>query len=113
MEYSTEILDGVAILRPRGRLDASQAEGFKRHFEARPEAMTMVVLDLEGVDFIDSTGLGAIVACLKRVSELGGDIKVCGLNAKTRMIFEITRAHRVFDIFDDAKSAAAAFRTPA
>ena len=112
MEYKADIIDGVAVLRPRGRLDASQAESFKRQFAIRPEGAIQVVLDLEGVDFIDSTGLGAIVACLKRVGEMGGDIKVSGLNPKTRMIFEITRAHRVFDIFDDARSAAAAFQNP-
>ena len=68
-------------------------------------ALRNVVVDLTGVDFLDSSGLGSLIALLKRVSERGGDMKIAGLQKKVRMVFEITRAFKVFDIFDNTEEA--------
>ena len=64
---------------------------------------------MAGVDFLDSAGLGSLIALLKRVSERGGDMKIAGLQKKVRMVFEITRAFKVFDIFDNPDEALKAF----
>jgi anti-sigma B factor antagonist len=63
------------------------------------------IINLQSLEFIDSTGLGGLVSCLKRCIEAGGDLKIAQLPAKPRMVFEITRAHKVFDIFDDLETA--------
>ncbi|HOH47134.1 MAG TPA: STAS domain-containing protein, partial [Candidatus Cloacimonadota bacterium] len=66
-------------------------------------------LDMAECDFIDSTGLGTIVACLKSASQGGGDIRIARLQDKPRMVFDITRAHKIFDIFDDLDAAIQSF----
>ena len=68
------------------------------------------VFDFTELNFIDSAGLGGVISCLKATAEENGDIRICNLSSKVRMVFEITRAHRVFDIFDDLKTAISSYQ---
>ena len=108
MEIEFEIQSGVGVLQIRGRLNAGNASQLKTRFAEHMDKTTRFVLNLEELEAIDSTGLGAIVSCLKNVSEAGGDLKITSLQSKPRMVFEITRAYRIFDIYDsvDSKSRA-------
>jgi anti-sigma B factor antagonist len=63
------------------------------------------VLNLEGLESLDSAGLSEIVSCLKVASEVGGDIKIVRLQQEPRMLFETTRADRIFDMYDEVDSA--------
>ena len=63
------------------------------------------MLDLAAMDFIDSAGLGVIIAILKRVTEQNGDIRIANLQRKARVVFEITRAYKIFEIFDSLEEA--------
>ncbi|MCD8479066.1 MAG: STAS domain-containing protein [Candidatus Cloacimonetes bacterium] len=67
------------------------------------------VFDMLAASFVDSTGLGTIVACLKSASQGGGDIFIANLQDKPRMVFDITRAHKIFHIFDDLDAAIMSF----
>jgi len=87
------------------RLDAKAAVEFKAHMDRCIEAsQSNVVLDLSAVDFIDSSGLGAMVSVLKRVGN-EGSLVLTGINDKTRKIFELTRMDRVFDIRESSEEA--------
>ncbi len=105
MEFEFSQQGDVGVVAIVGRLDASNAGALKTSFNGRLKDVLKFVFNLEGLDAIDSTGLGAIVACLKYASEAGGDIKIALLPPKPRMVFEITRAHRIFDIYDDLAAA--------
>lgn len=108
MAVSFQTKDGVGMVTVSGPLTSAGVDSFREQFlgwwQGLP-AVRNVVVDLAGVDFLDSSGLGTLVALLKRVSERGGDLKVAGLQKKVRMVFEITRAYKVFDIFDNASEA--------
>lgn len=105
MELKYEKIDEAGIFRVFGRLDASNVSTLKKEFSSHLEQSQNYILDLGGLTSIDSTGLGGIVACLKYVTETGGHMKIASLKDKPRMIFEITRAYRIFDIYDDLDSA--------
>jgi len=64
-----------------------------------------VVINLEGVAYIDSAGLGTLVSALKTAKESGGGIWLCGLSDQVKMVVELTRLHHVFDIFDTLDEA--------
>ena len=59
-----------------------------------------VVVDLSGMDFIDSTGLGVFVGALKRAREGGGGVELRGLKPSARKVFEITGLDSAFTIAD-------------
>ena len=68
-----------------------------------------IVLDLEKVRFIDSAGLGDLVAWKKRALQLGGDVRLLRPRDKVRDLFELMALTRVFRIFDDEAEAVASF----
>lgn len=57
-----------------------------------------IVVDLSGVSYIDSSGLGVLVAILKRTRQQGGGVKLKGLDGDVLQLFELTRLTKVFEI---------------
>ena len=99
----------VGILEIAGRLDAFNAPELKSKFEQLISNTPYFIFDMAGCEFIDSTGLGMIVACLKSASLAGGDIRLVKLQDKPKMVFDITRAYRIFQAFDDMDDALASY----
>jgi anti-sigma B factor antagonist len=68
------------------------------------------VFDLTGLDYMDSAGVGEMVACSKGAASLGGVIKVAlPATGAVRRIFEVTRLDQAFEIFGDSAEASATF----
>jgi len=73
------------------------------------EGKINLVIDLQGVKFVDSSGLGAMVSGFKNASSRNGSLKLSGLQLQVKSMFELTRLHRVFEIFPDVDEALASF----
>jgi anti-sigma B factor antagonist len=58
-----------------------------------------VVFDLRELRFVDSSGLGAILSCLRQLNAKGGDLKLCEMTKPVRALFELVRMHKIFDIY--------------
>jgi anti-sigma B factor antagonist len=71
-----------------------------------------VVLDMEGVNFVDSSGLGAILSVLRELSAVGGDLRLCRIQKRVRVMFEMVRMHRILGIYDTPEAALASFTSP-
>jgi len=100
----------VQILACLGRMDAQVSGLLKgRIQELLDKGSAKLVLDLEGLEFLDSSGLGALVSCLRRVREKKGEIKLAGLRPEVRSIFDITRVSRLFHISENVPDAVKAF----
>jgi anti-sigma B factor antagonist len=69
-----------------------------------------IVVDLEGVDFLDSTGLGVLVGGLKRLRSHGGDLSLVCTQARILKVFEITGLTTVFAISPTVEEATATAR---
>jgi anti-sigma B factor antagonist len=86
-------------------LDASNAKAFKDAIKPLLSQGARLVLDLSKVEFIDSSGLGALVSCLRQAHADGGEIKLSGLSKPARALFELVRMHRVFEVFNNSDEA--------
>jgi anti-sigma B factor antagonist len=64
-----------------------------------------LVIDLSGVEFIDSLGLGVVVSGLKRVRAHGGELRVAGLAPRVRALFDLTRLDEIIGIYDTVDAA--------
>ena len=113
MEITADKIGDVAVvLVPVEELDASNAGELKRNIAPILEANPQLVIDLSRLRFIDSSGLGAMLSCLRQVSAKGGDLKLCGMSKQVRATFELVRMHRIFDIFSTREEAVRAFQGP-
>jgi anti-sigma B factor antagonist len=101
----------VTIVDMAGRFDASSAQGVRdRLHELIAQGHSMLVLNLSGLEFIDSAGLGALVSCLRRAAADGGDLRLAQVPAFCRSIFELTRLTRVFQVGQSEEEAVAAIK---
>nr|WP_281501798.1 STAS domain-containing protein [Aliiroseovarius sp. F20344] len=87
------------------RIDAAIAISFKDTMrEMTADGPDRIVVDMSRVDFIDSSGLGAIVAALKQVPD-GRSFELAGLSSTVKKVFSLTRMDTVFTIHADVASA--------
>lgn len=108
MNHQSHTTQGVAILALNGRFDAYQTTDVKAWLEqatAAPPAR--LVVNLAGVDFIDSTALATLVQGMKRARQHEGDLVLCALRQPVRMVFELTRLDKAFAIYPDEPAATA------
>lgn len=102
--------DGVTIIATDERLDAVVAPKLKEIVTKLAEESKMkLVIDLSRTQFIDSSGCGALVASLRALLKKNGDMKIARPSPQAKTLFELTRLHRVFEIFDDLESALKSF----
>ena len=83
---------GMIVTVPGEHLDVSNAT---------------VLLDLEAVDFIDSSGLGSLLSCLRTMNAKDGDLRLFGMRKPVQAMFELVRMHRLFAIYDNEEEACA------
>ena len=101
----TETSSGsIAIVTLDGSLDALSAPELRNNRSVIDPEKT-VVLDLEKLYFINSTGLGAIVGALNQKLQPAFGIVLSCMNDNVRSVFEITNAQKLFHIFDDTAAA--------
>jgi anti-sigma B factor antagonist len=101
MQLTTSIESGVVVIKPlEARVDAHVAPAFRSALIDRiEEGHRNVLVNMELVEFIDSSGLGALVSALKRMGR-DGELRVCSLQKNVRSMFELTRLNRVIPIAD-------------
>ena len=98
--------DGVTVVRLSGRLDVAAVDRLKPELHRLIAAgHNRLVLDLEALEFIDSTGLGLLVGCLRRCVAAGGDLCLTKVSQFLRSVFELTRLTRVFQLTDSEAEA--------
>ena len=101
----TEVPDVLVIDFRENNLDASNVREFKESVRTVVGEHRKVVIDMSHVKFVDSSGLGGLISCLRLLNNRNGDLRLCNLSAAVRALFELMRMHRVFNIqpsIDDA-----------
>ncbi|MFO0957998.1 MAG: STAS domain-containing protein [Isosphaeraceae bacterium] len=113
MNATFEALGGLTVIRPEGpHLDAGRVREFRKDVVERLAPGMRVLLDLAALQFIDSAGCGAILACSRRVhpdESSPGGLKICGVSRPVRSIFQMIRLHKVIDIHNTRDEALRAF----
>ncbi len=100
---------GVVLLKKR--IDSNNSSELQKAFTQWLQQTNNFVFDCAELDFIDSSGLGAIVSCLRKALEQHGDLKLAALGPKVAMIFELTKAKKLFSVFSDRSEAIQSFST--
>lgn len=107
VEWPTRTADsGAVVLRPEGRLNMVVAPELREQLHALVQAgNTRLVVDLSGVDSIDSSGLGALISGLKVARQSGGDLRIASPGEQATAVLELTNLNRVLKSYESADSA--------
>lgn len=90
------------VLAPTGLIDNAGGTQLRREVSELLDAgIEVILIDFANISFMDSSGLGAIVAILQRVRTRGANLYLCSLNDQVGMIMELTKMDKVFDILPD------------
>lgn len=92
-----------------GRLVAACAEDLKEALAGKIEAKPQVLFDLTKMTHIDSSGLGVLVQTLQKAKASGGTARLACLQPHPRIVFDITKVFRIFEIYDSIAEAELAF----
>jgi anti-sigma B factor antagonist len=109
MKIETQAQDGrIVIAVQEERLDAHNSGELKDRFmRILEEGGRRLVVDLSSVNFIDSSGLGALLSGYKNASQRGGTLILSGPRPRVRAMFDLTRLNRVFEIYPRLQEALA------
>jgi anti-sigma B factor antagonist len=107
LEIQQHEREGIAILEMKGRITVGKEATALREkiAELTAAGVRNVVLNLAGIDFIDSTGLGALVVCAISTRKAGGSVKLVNLNRRNIELLVMTKLATVFEIFSDEQDA--------
>jgi anti-sigma B factor antagonist len=114
LRMSTRSLEGVLVVDCSGRLvfgeeSASLRDTVKKLLAQSPK----IVMSLREVNYIDSGGLGTLVSLFTTARNAGGAVKLASLSQRVGDLLQVTKLLTIFEVFDDAESAAESFKKDA
>lgn len=100
LEVGFKAIDNALVVKIRGEIDSQSAARLRRKIDIEYDCANVrnMVFDLSEVNFMDSSGIGLIIGRYKRVSALGGVIKLKGANKTVRRIIELSGLGRIVKI---------------
>jgi len=111
LKMDTRTVDGVAVVSCSGRIVfGEEANALRDTLKKLLTTSKQMVLNLSGVSYIDSGGLGTMVGVYSSVRAAGADIKLTGLGQRLRDVLAITKLATVFEVYDTEQQAIAAFK---
>ncbi len=106
MQLAHRNQDGVDIVKLPERLMMADAAAARASLkEILTQGSGKLILDLTDTTFMDSSGLAVLVSSLQAARKKDGDVYLVGMGTTVRALFELTRLHTVFQIFDDEAGA--------
>ena len=106
IELDTDVGPHAAVIRLQGRLTMVNAGAVRSAVvDAIRAGRTRVVLDLSGCEFMDSSGLGAVIGGLKTARQAGGDLRIASLAPQVATVLKLTNLDRVLRPYDTVAGA--------
>jgi anti-sigma B factor antagonist len=111
LKMETRVTEGVTVVSCTGRIVfGDEATALRESLKKLLVGTKSLVLNLSGVSYIDSGGLGTMVGVYSSARNSGADIKLCGLGQRLRDVLAITKLATVFEVYDTEQQAVAAFK---
>ncbi len=114
MEFKIEKSDDIVVVGLMiEALDASNAKEFKSDIASVLIKNKKVLFDMSNVKFVDSSGCGALLSCLRQLNSEKGNLKLMGVEKAVKTLFELVRMNRIIGIYDNRKEALDSFKVAA
>jgi anti-sigma B factor antagonist len=111
LKMGTRQINGIVIIDLSGQITLVDASAALRAevLDQVGNGFRKILLDLGGVTYIDSAGLGELTGSFTSVRNRGGELKLLNLTKRVHDLMQITKLYTVFDVYDDEKKAIASF----
>src|ERR1700727_2730509 len=111
LEIAQREREGIVLLDLKGRIVAGDEVGNLRETieQVSRTPQPKLILNLQGVDYIDSLGLGTMVMCQTRLQKIQGIAKLSHLNRRNLELLLLTKIDTIFEVFDDETEAVNSF----
>jgi len=110
MEFELEQDGGVTVAHVCSEsLSANNVKDFKSKIANLLTPDARIVLDMGRLKFVDSSGIGALVACASSLNQLNGSLRLCNLTTQVRNLFELVQVNKLFQVFDTRDDAVRSF----
>jgi anti-sigma B factor antagonist len=110
LEIAESVREDVVILTLKGRLTLGESNIVREQITQLAAAgKRNIVVDLGGVEYIDSTGLGILVICFTSLKKQGGALKLVNPNKRNVELLLLTKLHTVFEVFNEVQDAVNSF----
>ncbi|HMV35914.1 MAG TPA: STAS domain-containing protein [Turneriella sp.] len=111
MEISQREKDAITILDIQGEIDLYNAPEIKDIIQKLIEAQKYnVIINLEKISYIDSSGIGALISSLSNLKKYQGGLKIINVYASVKKVFELTKLTSFFEIYESEAEALAKFK---
>lgn len=99
LTFRTRVDDACAVVNVSGEIDMYTASELREQLSRLlASGVTDLTIDVGGVDFCDSTGLGVFIGVLRRLREVDGSLRIVSVRHQMMKIFQLTGLHKIFDI---------------
>ena len=103
---SNNLENGKLLVKIEGEVDVYTSIHLKKELTKLVESdQKNIIIDLENVNYMDSSGLGVLVALLKELKKIGGELKLISLPVSVKKIFDLTRLTKFFNIYNNLDEA--------
>lgn len=107
---SRTLENGVTVIEClEENLDASNVRAFRESMQAMMKGQSCIAFNMSHMKFVDSSGLGALISCLREANSHQGDFRLCALTPSVSALIELMRLHRVFSILESEQAAIDSF----
>ncbi len=110
MEIETREFEDVVILDVDGEIDLYNAPDLKEHINAQIQNRHFkVIINMDRVSYIDSSGIGALISCLSNLKKHQGGLKIIKITGSVGKVFQLTRLTSFFDVYESEEEARSSF----
>ena len=122
MELKTKNIGGITVIELAGQMTVENIYSLTKSIEKNVfpfsgkiedpagKSNSRVILDMQGVEAIDSSGLGTILFLAKKCRALGGDLKMVSVSPGVKRVLEIVKLDKIYQIYNSLDDAAKSFR---
>ena len=110
LSFDSRRVGDIAVVTCRGRIvEGEESNALQRHVNGLLPYGSDILIDLGGVEFIDSSGLGLLVRLLTRIRAASGNLQLCALTPRIREVLRVTKLNSIFESHETEAEAIAAF----
>ena len=110
MKISQEQKNDVMVCKIEGEINLNTSPELRKTFDGFiTNNVKKVIVNFSDVGYIDSSGLATLIELFQRLKKIDGKLRICDMQEKVKNVFEITKLHKLFEIYDSQEMALEGF----